>query len=216
MFFLAGAPVSGRQGEQGPCGGPGLPNGAAQGGHSHKKHIGVGRYLPVFTKNVLRGGFSQKMSYAALAKTNTQHKNPQKIARFARQNLPGARFARHFAQKTHWLRQFAQKMFWPPRLRRASTKNFVGSDPPVPAMAPCWGPSRPPSGRCTLPRCHNTNPSTSVSLSPASLRFLCGAAATRRPIYIHMCAYTHIYIAIYIYPASVYHMHMRSEPKLSP
>ena len=102
-----------------------------QGGHSHKKCFHVARSSRAFTKNVLRGGFSQKMSYAALAKTNTQHKNPQKIARFARQNLPGARFARHFAQKTHWLRQFAQKMFWPPRLRRASTKNFVGSDPPV-------------------------------------------------------------------------------------
>jgi hypothetical protein len=58
-------------------------------------------------------------------------KKKKKVARFARQNLPGARFARHFAQKTRWLRQFAQNMFWPPRLRRASTKNFVGSGPPV-------------------------------------------------------------------------------------
>jgi hypothetical protein len=34
-------------------------------------------------KNVLRGGFSPKMSYAALAKTNTQqHKNPQKSLAF--------------------------------------------------------------------------------------------------------------------------------------
>jgi hypothetical protein len=67
------------------------------------------------THLVSRSGFSQKMSYAALAKTNTQQKNPQKIARFARPNLSGARFPRRFVQKTYWLRQFAQKMFCPPR-----------------------------------------------------------------------------------------------------
>jgi hypothetical protein len=97
-----------------------------QGGHSHKKKSCWPVPPGLHPKNVLRGGFSQKMSYAALAKTNTQHQKILKkslVPRFARQNLPSARFARHFAQKTH------KKMFWPLRLRQAPTKKVCGVTP---------------------------------------------------------------------------------------
>jgi hypothetical protein len=67
------------------------------------------------------------MSYAALAKTNTQQKILKKSLASLARNLSGARVPRRFAQKTYhasshkkcsgpvsWcsLRQFAQKMFW--------------------------------------------------------------------------------------------------------